>query len=441
MPRSQGHDRRARRRRAARPLVRAGRRRARSSRSLRTPTTGCTCCATPPPTCWRRRSATSTRARSTRSARRSPTASTTTSTSPSRSTRPTSRRSTGACAQIVKREPAVRARRGAARRGARAAATTSRSRCEIIEGIGSDADETRGEVAAGETVSLYSQRRLGRPVHGPARAAHGHARRVQAHERGRRLLARRREEPAAHAHLRHRVGDRRTISTPTCTGSRRPSAATTASSAPSSTCSRSPRRSARGSRSSTRKGGLVRRLMEDYSRRRHEEAGYDFVVHAAHHEVGPVRDQRAPGVVRRRHVPADGARRRHAVLPQADELPDAHPDLQEPDPELPRAADAAVRVRHGVPLRAVRGRARAHARARAHDGRRPHLHDEGADGGGARGRCSTFVLDLLRDYGLDDFYMELSTRPEGKAVGTDEEWDEATEALRQARRGDGRRRS
>jgi threonyl-tRNA synthetase len=44
----------------------------------------------------------------------------------------------------------------------------------------------------------------------------------------------------------------------------------------------------------------------------------------------------------------------------------------------------------------------------------------------------TFVLDLLRDYGLDDFYMELSTRPEGKAVGTEEEWDEATEALREA---------
>ena len=46
-----------------------------------------------------------------------------------------------------------------------------------------------------------------------------------------------------------------------------------------------------------------------------------------------------------------------------------------------------------------------------------------------------FVLDLLRDYGLDDFYLELSTKPEGKAVGTDEEWEEATEALRAAARG------
>ena len=43
-----------------------------------------------------------------------------------------------------------------------------------------------------------------------------------------------------------------------------------------------------------------------------------------------------------------------------------------------------------------------------------------------------FVLDLLRDYGLDDFYLELSTRPEDKAVGSDEEWAEATEALRLA---------
>ena len=41
-----------------------------------------------------------------------------------------------------------------------------------------------------------------------------------------------------------------------------------------------------------------------------------------------------------------------------------------------------------------------------------------------------FVLDLLRDYGLSDFYLELSTKPEGKAVGSDEEWDEATETLR-----------
>jgi threonyl-tRNA synthetase len=45
-------------------------------------------------------------------------------------------------------------------------------------------------------------------------------------------------------------------------------------------------------------------------------------------------------------------------------------------------------------------------------------------------RTLHFVLDLLRDYGLTDFYLELSTKPEGKAVGSDEEWEVATEALR-----------
>jgi threonyl-tRNA synthetase len=44
----------------------------------------------------------------------------------------------------------------------------------------------------------------------------------------------------------------------------------------------------------------------------------------------------------------------------------------------------------------------------------------------------TFVLGLLADYGLEDFYLELSTRNEEKYVGTDEQWEEATEALRAA---------
>ncbi len=43
----------------------------------------------------------------------------------------------------------------------------------------------------------------------------------------------------------------------------------------------------------------------------------------------------------------------------------------------------------------------------------------------------TFVLDLLRDYGLNDFYLELSTRDPEKSVGDDETWEEATEVLRQ----------
>ena len=44
----------------------------------------------------------------------------------------------------------------------------------------------------------------------------------------------------------------------------------------------------------------------------------------------------------------------------------------------------------------------------------------------------TFVLNLLRDYGLEDFYLELSTRNPDKSVGEDADWAEATEALRKA---------
>lgn len=42
-----------------------------------------------------------------------------------------------------------------------------------------------------------------------------------------------------------------------------------------------------------------------------------------------------------------------------------------------------------------------------------------------------FVFETLRGYGLDDFYLELSTRDPEKSFGSDEQWDEATETLRQ----------
>ena len=57
-----------------------------------------------------------------------------------------------------------------------------------------------------------------------------------------------------------------------------------------------------------------------------------------------------------------------------------------------------------------------------------------------------FVLGLLADYGLTDFYLELSTRDPEKSIGSDDDWERATEALRQAakylrsRAGDGPRR-
>lgn len=40
-----------------------------------------------------------------------------------------------------------------------------------------------------------------------------------------------------------------------------------------------------------------------------------------------------------------------------------------------------------------------------------------------------FIISLLRDYGLDDFYLELSTKDEKKFVGSDEIWERSTAIL------------
>jgi threonyl-tRNA synthetase len=47
-------------------------------------------------------------------------------------------------------------------------------------------------------------------------------------------------------------------------------------------------------------------------------------------------------------------------------------------------------------------------------------------------RALEFVLSVLAAFGFDDATAALSTKPEGKAVGSDDEWDDATEALREA---------
>ena len=149
---------------------------------------------------------------------------------------------------------------------------------------------------------------------------------------------------------------------------------------------------------------------------------------------------RATSLVRRRHVPAHAAGRgrgqaRHRLLPEADELPDAQPDLQVAGAVLPGAPAAALRVRHGLPLREVRGGARDDAGARLHPGRLPTSYCTREQMKDELRSLLTFVLDLLRDFGLDDFYLELSTRDPEKFVGDDETWDEATRTLEEVGRG------
>lgn len=52
-------------------------------------------------------------------------------------------------------------------------------------------------------------------------------------------------------------------------------------------------------------------------------------------------------------------------------------------------------------------------------------------------RLLTFVLSLLKDYGLEDFYLELSTRDPNHSVGSDEVWEEATRTLEEVGKASG----
>ena len=111
-------------------------------------------------------------------------------------------------------------------------------------------------------------------------------------------------------------GSRRRRSTRTCTGSRRPPARDHRRLGPSSTCSASPTRSAPGCAVFHPKGGVLRKVMEDYSRRRHDRGRVRVRLHPAHHQGAAVRDLGAPATgtptaCTRRCTSTRARRRRH----------------------------------------------------------------------------------------------------------------------------------
>ena len=331
--------------------------------------------------------------------------------------------------QIVEAEPAVRPRGHLARRSASHGWRTSRSRSR--SSTASKRRRPRRVRRPWATRSASTATVTGRTLHGPARASHGQARRLQAHESRGRLLARRRFPPHAHADLRHRVGDPGRPGRPPRAGRGGRATRPPASRGSSSTCSRSPRRSVPACPSSIRGAGSIRRLMEDYSRRRHEEAGYEF-VNSPHITKSDL-------FVTSGHLDwfAEG------MFPPM-ELDDGSRYYLKPMncPMHILIYRSRTRSYRELPLRlfefgtvyryeksgVVHGltRVRGVTRTTPTSSRRRSRWAKSC----ARSSCSCSIL--LRDYGLDDFYLELSTKPEGKAVGTDEEWAEGIEILRQA---------
>ncbi|AKK27357.1 threonine--tRNA ligase [Mycobacterium sp. EPa45] len=189
------------------------------------------------------------------------------------------------------------------------------------------------------------------------------------------------------------------------------------------------------------KGGIIRRELEDYSRRKHEQAGYEFVntPHITKEQLyitsGHL-EWYADGMFPPMHIDAefdeDGKLRKpgqdYYLKPM--NCPMHH--------LIYRARGRSYRelplrlfefgsvyryeksgVVHG--LTRVRGMTQDDAHIYT---TREQMRDELAS-------LLQFVLDLLADYGLNDFYLELSTKNPEKAVGSDEMWDEATETLRE----------
>jgi threonyl-tRNA synthetase len=177
------------------------------------------------------------------------------------------------------------------------------------------------------------------------------------------------------------------------------------------------------------KGGAVRRVMEDYSRRRHEEGGYVFVnsphITKSHlFETSGHLEWFAEGMFPPMEL--DGGTEYYLKPMNCPFHILIFKDRMRSYRELPLRMFEFGTVYRYEKSGVVHGltRARGFTQDDAHIFcTREQAVDEVT-------AALEFVLSLLRDYGLDDFYLELSTKPPGKAVGTDEEWEEATDALR-----------
>ena len=181
------------------------------------------------------------------------------------------------------------------------------------------------------------------------------------------------------------------------------------------------------------KGGLVRMLMEDYSRKRHLEGGYQF-VNSPHiskadlFETSGHLDWFADGMFPPMEM--DEGQRYYLKPMNCPFHILVYRSRQRSYRELPMRLFEFGSVYRYEKSGVVHGLTRVRGMTQDDS----HIFCTREQMGPELQSLLTFVLDLLRDFGLSEFYLELSTRPPGKAIGKDEEWEEATEALRVAAR-------
>jgi threonyl-tRNA synthetase len=190
------------------------------------------------------------------------------------------------------------------------------------------------------------------------------------------------------------------------------------------------------------KGGIVRRAMEDYSRKRHEDEGYEFVYSphltkaALFEKSGHLQwysEGMYPPMIMDEELHSDG------TIKRAGQQYYMKP-MNCPFHNLIFASRG--RSYRELPLRLFEfgtvyryeksGVIHGLTRARGFTQDDAHIYCTKEQMVDELDSLLTFVLNLLRDYGLEDFYLELSTRNPEKSVGEDADWAEATEALRKA---------
>ncbi|MHB1775097.1 MAG: threonine--tRNA ligase [Acidimicrobiales bacterium] len=179
------------------------------------------------------------------------------------------------------------------------------------------------------------------------------------------------------------------------------------------------------------RGGTVRRLMEDYSRERHVAAGYQFVnsphiTKAELFETSGHLQWFADGMFPPMEL--DGGQEYYLKPMNCPFHILIYRSRQRSYRELPMRLFEFGSVYRYEKSGVVHGLTRV--RGMTQDD--AHIFCTREQMAEELTSLLTFVLDLLRDYGLDDFYLELSTRPEAKAVGSDDEWEEATRTLHRA---------
>jgi threonyl-tRNA synthetase len=177
------------------------------------------------------------------------------------------------------------------------------------------------------------------------------------------------------------------------------------------------------------KGGIIRRELENYSRRRHEDAGYSFVA-TPHITKGHLFETSG-------HLPyyAD------TMFPPM-ELEGSEYYLKAMNcPMHNLVFRSRGRSYRELPLRLFEfgavyryeksGVVHGLTRVRGLTMDDSHIYCTREQMEDELKSVLAFILDLLRDYGLDDFYLELSTRGDSdKFIGSDEEWESATNTLR-----------